>query len=602
MDGADAAILHFRWIKPFKFAIGATKAFFIRLLVEHRFELADEIAMKIPPWQAVFLLVPLARAGRKIDVDRLASGLSALKRRFSLDARTLGQGFQHHAIGPYVIDTVLSAAEILVGRGAYPDIPKKIISPFLDSDLRRMDKRHDFEVPLLDAILRSYCLSEAMRGNSAAASDVLTVPNTSDDDSRKGDQRQRRFHPDSQLKKLIDVITPVYAARAQVIVGAQTTKGNNVDLKMLSKAFSHNAWRFDRSYSLSLFRAKVAERFTDLVAVGANAQQVMVAALRCHRGFNPNGRGGAGELFKRLTTIRYLHIDLLGTISDAASAACDARSSSKEMSEALAALSELLIPISSDEAIAVFQKAVQVASGVDIEAMDQLRLLDGLIERGRKGFSTNARLYAGLMAEIVNDAAIRLQDNDGFPWTESISSIAHLDVPTALACVARWDDYQVGNLGTTMPPAITIGLTTNYLNTAQAAALLALLRQAPVKLLTSTMENAMDEDHATASALAEELAYDALVDRIPFCDKLIPPIIQYGQGYWTRNLCKYDQYRRTSRDDSSTEIEVTQERTTKSKPAVIDSLAWKGVDLTDPDKLLHESKKVLRHLRTREHT
>ena len=596
MDGADAAIAHFRWLQPFKFAIGATRALLTRLLVEHRFELAEEIAMKIPPWQAVFVLVPLARAGRQFDVDRLASGLAALKRRFSLDARTLGQEFQDGSIGPYVIDTVLSAAEILVGHGAYPEIANIIISPFLDYDLRRMDKRHDFEVPLLDAILRSCCLTEAMRGKSVAASDVLTVPTMSDSDSPMGGRRQREFHPDSQLKKLVDAITPVYVARAQIIVGAQTNKGKNVDLKTLKMAFGHDAWRFDRSYSSSVVRARLAEGLTNLVAVGASAQEVMVYALGCHREFKPNGKSGAGELIKRLTAIPYLHSDLLGTISEAVSAACDARTGSKEKSETLAALSELLLPISSDEAISVFQKAVQVASELDIEAMDQLRLLDGLIERGRNGFSTKARLYAALVAEIVNDAAIRLQDNDEFPWPESISSIAHLDVPTALASVARWDDYQVGTLGATLPPAIIVGLRTNYLNSAQAAALLPLLRRAPVELLTSVMEHAIGEGHAMASALAEELAYDALVDRIPLYGKLEPPIVQYGQGYWASQFGKYDRFRKALRDDSSIENEDTRDQS-KLGPAIIDSQAWHRADLTDPSKLLHEAQNVLTRLR-----
>ena len=92
-----------------------------------------------------------------------------------MDAGTLGQHGQDGAIGPYVIDTVLSATEILVGHGVHTDISMTILSPFLDSDLRRIDKRNEFEVPLLDAILRSCCLSEAMGGKAVDASDVLTA-------------------------------------------------------------------------------------------------------------------------------------------------------------------------------------------------------------------------------------------------------------------------------------------------------------------------------------------------------------------------------------------------------------------------------------------
>ena len=199
--------------RPFKFAIGIAKAFVGRLLVEGRFELAEAIAKKLPSWRAVFLLVPLACAGREIDLDRLASGMAALKRRFPLDANTLGQPGLGDTISPYVIDIVLSAAEILVGHGIHSEIATAILSPFLDSDLRRIDKRNDFEVPLLDAILRSYCLSEAMGGKAVSASDVLKARPL---EPKDGASERARLRHDSPLKDIIAEITPVYAERAQI--------------------------------------------------------------------------------------------------------------------------------------------------------------------------------------------------------------------------------------------------------------------------------------------------------------------------------------------------------------------------------------------------
>ena len=84
MNGSDEAIDHFSQLRPFRLAIAAGKAFVDRLLVEERFELAEEIAGKCPAWQAVFLLVPLACAGREIDLDRLASGLAVFKETFPI--------------------------------------------------------------------------------------------------------------------------------------------------------------------------------------------------------------------------------------------------------------------------------------------------------------------------------------------------------------------------------------------------------------------------------------------------------------------------------------------------------------------------------------
>ena len=462
LDGADAAITHFSRIRPFKFAIEVARNFVDRLLLEDRFDLAEAIAKKSPTWQAVFLFVPLARAGREVDLNRLASGLAELKSRFSLDAGTLGQHGQDSAIGPYVIDTVLSGAEILVGHDVHPDIATTILSPFLDSDLRRIDKRYDFEVPLLDAILRSYCLGEATAGKAVDASDVLTVrPQKSEDDTTdttEGVPLQHEDGYDSQLKDVIAVITPVYAERAQIIVDAGRGERENIDLKALGNAFGRDTWRLDRSHSSSAIRAKLSEGLTVLISVGANAREVMTQAFAYRRGFWPDGENGASELCKRLATIQYLHGDLISKISTAASEKRRERTGAMDKSRTLAAFAELLIPISSEDADVVFQTAVEVASELDTDAVHQIRFLEKLIIHGQTAFSEERRLYASVVAEIVNDAAIRLQDAEGFPWHASISAIAHLDVPTALAGVARWDDCQVGNLRTTLPPAIAVGL------------------------------------------------------------------------------------------------------------------------------------------------
>ena len=596
LDGADSAISRFSRFRPFRFAISAARAFVDRLLVEGRFELAEAIAENSPSWQAVFLLVPLARAGRKIDLDRLASGMAALKRRFSLDADTLGRHSEDGAIGPYVIDTVLSAAEILIGHGVHPDISMTILSPFLDSDLRRVDKRNDFEVPLLDAILRSYCLSEALDGKAVNTSDVLTARPKSEEETTRGAHRQYEDRHDSQLKGVITAITPVYAERARIIVGAGRGEHRNIDLEAVSSAFGHDTWRLDHSHSSSAIRAKLGEGLTDLVAAGANAREVMAYAFGFRRGFWPDGENGTSELCKRLAAIPHLHDDLLSKITEAVSATRLERIGAMDKARRLAAFAELLIPVSSDDADVVFQNAVDVASELDSEAMDQLRLLDGLIVHGQTAFSEDRRSYAAVAAEIVNDAAIRLQDVDHFPWDEAISSIAHLDVPTALASVARWDDSQVADLGTILPPVIAVGLRADYLNSAQAAALLSLHDRVPLELLKSVMAKAIEEGSTMASALAEEFAYDSLVDRIPWHDELEPLIVQHGQGEWTRQFREQLRFRRALRDEDAARTEDTSEPVNVGS-AIIDAYDWDPVSLVDADKLLNDATDVLTRLR-----
>ena len=333
-----------------------------------------------------------------------------------------------------------------------------------------------------------------------------------------------------------------------------------------------------------------------MIAVGAKAREVMAHAFGFRVGFWPHGENGASELCKRLAAIQDLHDDLLTKITEAVSAKRYERTSAMDKSRTLAAFAELLIPISPADAEVVFNSAVEAANELDSEAMDQLRLLDGLIVHGRTAFSKDRRSYASVVAEIVNDAAIRLRDDEHFPWCEAISSIAHLDVPTALASVARWDDCQVANLSTTLPPAIAVGFRADYLNSAQAAALLSLCDRTPSELLKSVMEHAIEEGGTMASALAEELAHDSLVDRLPWHHELEPLIARYGQGDWTRRFREQLEFHRTLPNGDAAETEDTSEPV-KAGSAIIDAHVWDRANLTDPEKLLNEAKNVLTRLR-----
>ena len=603
MNGADAAIDHFSQRWPLRddasskthhwyFAIAAGKAFVDRLLVEERFELAEEIAKKCPAWQAVFLLVPLACAGREIDLDRLASGLAVLKRRFRLDAGILERHMPKN-IGAYVIDTVLSAVEILVNHGLHTDTCITILSPFLDSDLRRIDKRHDSEVPLLDAILRAYCLSEIINDRVVNASDVLIGRPKPEDDTSSRDRRRYEDDHDRLLANVISTITPIYADRAKIIIGQDISR--DVNLEGLGRALERDTWQFDRSHWASDIRARIAEGLTVLIAVGAQAREVMRHAFDLRRGLWPHGDNGARELCTRFTMIPELHADLLEKITEAARETKHKRTGAKDKSRTLATFAKLLIPISPDDADIVFQDAIDAAGELDFEIVGQLAFLSGLIEYARTASPEDRRSNASAVAEIVNDAAIRLEGMKDFPVDEAMSAIAHLDIPTALAAAARWDDCNVASLGVTLPPVLSVALKTGYLNSAQAAALLCLHDETPVELLQSVIEQTVQEGTDMASGIAEEFARDSLIGRLPWHNGLEPLIARHGQGKWTKRFRERYEFTQALFAENSTEDTYTSESSSESSDVAdyLDTHDWSQEVLIDAEKLLNEATGIL---------
>ena len=63
-----------------------------------------------------------------------------------------------------------------------------------------------------------------------------------------------------------------------------------------------------------------------------------------------------------------------------------------------------------------------------------------------------------------------------------------------------------------------------------------------------------------AAALAEEFAYDSLVDRLPSYDELEPLLVQHGQGKWTSQYSKQCEFRRTLPNEDAAKTDRTSER------------------------------------------
>ena len=593
LGGADAAIAEFSRFRAIRFAVSVGHAFVDRLLVEGRFELAEEIAKKCRSWQAVFLLVPLACAGRKIDLTHLERGLVALKGRFRLDAKLVEREYDDNRIGAYVLDTVLTAAEILVGRGVGAHLVSRILSPFVDPELRRIGQRFEFEIPLVDAILRSLCLSEAMSGNEVSPSMVFTErskPKGEETKAKKHDASSSRH--DDEMIELIEVIAPVYIQRAKSIVSAGHDDNDRINLDGLKSGFGGSEWRLNHRRRGVEYRATVSDRLTTLLALGANPREVYgyVTMLR-------GTIGNASRQFcQRFAPFPLLHSDIINDISKVASAMYVERCGAEDKSHRLSVLAELLIPFSPQDADAIFQKAVVVAGELDSEAMDQIRFLHDLLEHVKTSISrADRRSYASMLSEIVYDAGTRLQDLDEFPWRQAVSSIAKLDLSTGLGSAARWDDYSLEGIATTLPPVIAVGLRTKEFSSAQAASLLCMQDEPKPCLLKAIMERATDEGGSMASSVAEELARDATLGRVPCDDDLVSIITKHDSGGWTTQLLKQTEFRKALPSQEDENGNATQNHLAKSD--IVNDYGWQDETLIDTKKLSGEAEGVLTRAR-----
>lgn len=545
LEGPLAAVAHFRRVGPREFAYRSAKHLVSRLLAEgkaHDLERASEVLNDV---EALFLLVPMAAAGRNVDLQRVASGLRLIKRRtrraaaILTRADTLGD-----EVGLWTIDTALTAAEILIARNGDLSIAMGMLSPFLDIELRRIDKVHESHHLLIDAILRAVTLTDVLAGGTGTAHPILTPrPQPSDEEKKKAQHDSYAEEHDRKLRELVDAFFGLYVTRATLLVASS---GDAVkDTELLDKAkerLERDSWRIDRQPATSSMRAKAAQSLSLLLATNVPPIVTMECTLDVRRGWSSYD---AHELFYRLAAVPALHDPLILGIAQAAASNRTGRSPAGERSESLSSYASLMAAISPADADAIFQSSIEVAGELDTEVIDQLHLISKMTQQSHRNFGDRRRLLAADLAEVIQDAAIRIDSYDHLPWPDAMRALAQLDYPTALAAAARWDDSEVVPLYRTLNSALKAGLELEALSAPQAASLAVLLQDIGGQTLHQICSHAERDGNEAAAAMAEELARDSLMDRFNNESAIEAFVARHATGYWSRRLGAQHAFRST---------------------------------------------------------
>ena len=97
----------------------------------------------------------------------MAWGLEQLSRRKLKVKRFFRTHHRHHgkaSTHAEVLESVLTACEILTTKRAAPDLVDRLLADFLEPELRRIDRHHAHEPLKLDFLFRAYTLREARAG------------------------------------------------------------------------------------------------------------------------------------------------------------------------------------------------------------------------------------------------------------------------------------------------------------------------------------------------------------------------------------------------------------------------------------------------------
>ena len=599
LEGPEASLHTLQDWRPKRIALEVALTLPYRLLAAGHGDDVEKIATSDHPGPlgSFFLLVPLALAGRAVDLERLTLGLDQLRRRKLRVKRFFhAHNFYHDAASTHaqVLDAVLTACEILTIEQAAPKLVDTLLADFLDPELRRIDAHHVHEPLKLHFLLRAYSLSETRSGRTPGVQAAFKPRPAPENKHERRHRHEATEQHDRLLVELAGAVFDIYAAVSNALVNPRRDAELEKDLRHAIGTLHREDWRIEREHRGSELRRYCATQLLVLLAAGHAPQILKSLATEVHGRWRSGSELPDDRMLARLGLWPSLHGSLLEDLSCAADEIRGMRIGAIEKSSTLVSYARLIKPLSEADANAIFNAAIEVAGELDHEAIAQIRLLDELVNRGGNRFP-NSRGTARKLSNVVSDAAIRLEGFDHFPWNHAMGALARLDVPLALANAARWHDKAVAPLPNTLTPLLKRALGERTIRPEQAAAL-AMLVDDGGDVIAGLVEQLEHSNHLSFPALVEEAAYDVLIQNgHRGRRKLVRCIEQYGVvGPWSNSLIRQERFVATLTQESVTNEEGASGPDADDAPV---AHAWTLEALTDSLKLQEAVEDLLDSVR-----
>ena len=472
------------------------------------------------------------------------------------------------------------ACEVLTARHAATDVVEEILQVFADPELRRIDKM-PVEAVQFDLLARAYTLAATRSGRLPKVEGLFTSrPTQRDSGSQRRGEREREH--DETLNGMAVVFFEIYAIVAKGIVSLEPDIES--ELSAACQRLDSEEWRLKRRALERPLRVCASVHLTTLLAGRCDPLRIKPLATRVHGGWQVGNRLPNERLIARLSLYPKLHSSLIEDLSGGAEETRGMRLGGDEKSRSLVDYARLMLPISEQDAKATFNNAVTVASELDREVMDQIRFLDALVTSCRRKDSS-PRSTARRFSNVVADAAIRLEGYDHFPWSEAVNALTLLDLPLALANVARWDQEGKATLWDMLPSVLQGAMGAGSVPPRVAVAL-TLLEPKNGKVAVAALTQGARTLDPSLDSLAEEVARAVLLYQNDARVKDVASCIRKHEfnGFWALSLLAQEDFLKSL----PPEVSRTQQafaRDSRETPSFLAEHQWELTTLVNSSEL-----------------
>jgi hypothetical protein len=511
--GPEAALTDLgRW-RPRQLHLRVAQILVSRLLMSGHADLVEKCISEnllSPPWDLA-ILVPLAISGRAVDVSRFEHSIRCLHRYLRVFRLDRLRDEWTPGLPSYWFDTIMTACEIVVSHSGSRELVRPILTAFADPQFRQIERLHLSQASLVDLSLRAHSLLEQSAGRGISVesfvveSDSTKVTDKPNASSPRREDRERN----EEVRRTIGSLVPIYRTRADILCGKVTAAES---LAGATGAFLHDSWQFARRLGARELRKRAALSIANLMFVPkCNPLVVLERSLNVFENHRDPYGSDETAVLSVVALNNSSHEKVLTVIAERAASISAMRAPAREKIDGMLNLARFLDPISRRDAKALFGRAHSMTEELDSEAIFLLKSVSALSVRAKTAMLDEARQRtAGQFSLVVTDAAIRLSDQEGFPWRSVSTGLATLSLPVALSAIARWEDTCIGDWELCLRAALETALSERTMSPEEVAALLPLVEDPQEELFAPIVSELNAGDAPRACAVLDTLAKDEL--------------------------------------------------------------------------------------------
>lgn len=474
-----------------------------RMLTRGRGDLIEHILYddRIVGLFKCWLLVPLARAGRRPDME--AFGHVLADKRLPRIANPRKAQFGHGREATYkFFDTILSACELWAASFRNNDDLRTILKRLSGKDWRKASRLWAHDTELLFVLVRAYCLFCLIDGTTPTTADFLGEPAKTEQD----DSKRRRTE---ELTTTVTVLIDFSSKRAELLLAEDGSEAAIIQLRDVARSVHAQDYRIARHGRYRLYELLMGS-ILDLAGFRNAAPESLLQLVLSVKGeqVSETGHEFIAALDRASENVG-THAEILKWASSRGQSIATLRCTATEKIQAYLALARLLYPISAHEAEVFFRLAHEATEDLDVDSRHQLRAIASLLKAAGPSLDTvQKRKLACDFGTLTSNVALSIGEEEGFPWRETADALSELDSAVALAAVSRWEDEGLAPRSTTLEAALP-KIKFDGIGRAQlAVALNALLES------ESLSESALEwghEDHDLSGPVLDDLCVDALI-------------------------------------------------------------------------------------------